>query len=259
MKRGSKQWWNISRDLLSQRTKLQSIPALKDSSGKWSYEPLGKAELLAETLSGKNVLPAQENNEYSDIELMPHRQKGLRQLTLDDAIRTLTELDAQSGTGPDLLPSRILKVCASQLAGPVLQLANTIIESGEWPECWRAHWIAPIHKCGATFLPKNYRGIHLTTQLSKVIERLFLSTLAPYVELRTLAGNNQFAFTKNRGSRDVLALLAMRWVRAIEAGQKVLVYCADVAGAFDKVPKTRLLDKLAATGIDPKLLKVTGS
>ena len=38
------------------------------------------------------------------------------------------------------------------------------------------HWIVPIYKTKAIFQPGNYRGVHLTAQLSKVMER-FLGQL----------------------------------------------------------------------------------
>ncbi len=158
-------------------------------------------------------------------------------------------LDAQGGTGPDLLPTRILQLCSAQLAAPIQRLANLSLDAGAWPECWRIHWVAPIHKRSAVFLPQNYRGIHLTAQLSKVIERLLLSRMSTHISLRHLAGLNQFAYTEDKGARDVLALLTLRWVKAVDAGSKVLVYCLDVAGAFDIVAKQRLLDKLTAMGL----------
>ena len=42
-KRGSKHWWNISRELLSQRANILSIPALKAESGEWRYDSVGKS------------------------------------------------------------------------------------------------------------------------------------------------------------------------------------------------------------------------
>jgi hypothetical protein len=48
-------------------------------------------------------------------------------------------------------------------------------------------------------------------------------------------------------------------VDALDKGMKVLIYCSDVSGAFDKVSKKRLMDKLEAKGIHPKLLKVISS
>ena len=38
-------------------------------------------------------------------------------------------------------------------------------------------------------------------------------------------------------------------IGAFEKGLKVLVYCSDIAGAFDRVSKERLLAKLRAKGL----------
>ena len=258
-RKGSKQWWNLCREMLSQKAKTQSIPALKSPEGKWIYGPSDKADLIASAFSQKNVLPEPVINEYTALESQPYAQKTLRPLTLADAKKTLGNLDESSGTGPDFIPAKILKLFAEQLAHPVLMMATLILNSGEWPEDWRVHWIVPLYKRGAVYLSKNYRGIHLTAQLSKVLERLFLSILTPHIKLWNLTGINQFAYTKKKGSRDVLALLCLRWVKALERGFKVLVYCSDVAGAFDKVSRKRLLAKLAAKGIHPKLVKLLAS
>ena len=68
--------------------------------------------------------------------------------------------------------------------------------------------------------------------------------MTPHVSLWSLAGANQFAYTKKRGSRDVLALLTMRWLKALDLNMKILVYCSDVSGAFDRVDKDRLVAKV---------------
>ena len=84
----------------------------------------------------------------------------------DGAKNILAALDNSSATGPDKLPTRFLKACADQLALPVLLLSRKLISSGTWPECWRVHWIVPLHKKGSVADPRNYRGIHFSSQLS---------------------------------------------------------------------------------------------
>ena len=44
--RGTKQWWTLSQELLMQRAKVESIPALRADDGNWVHDPLDKAELL---------------------------------------------------------------------------------------------------------------------------------------------------------------------------------------------------------------------
>jgi len=101
--------------------------------------------------------------------------------------------------------------------------------------------------------------VHLTARLSKVVERLVLILLAPRITLCGLSLEIQFAYTKKRGARDALAILALRWVKAFYGGYKVAVYCSDVSGASDKVSMQRLLDKLMSIGIHLKLVKLIGS
>ena len=59
------------------------------------------------------------------------------------------------------------------LATPTMtDIVLTILNSGIWPLKWRMHWVVPIYKRGTVYLSKNYRGVHLTAQLAKVVERL---------------------------------------------------------------------------------------
>ena len=80
---------------------------------------------LQNTFGGKYALPAKkkENNVSARRQCWPASE----QATLDAkarALHFLKTLDADSGTGPDLLPSRILKACCEELAEPVGMLAE---------------------------------------------------------------------------------------------------------------------------------------
>ena len=110
---------SLSRELLSQRSKVQGIPTLKSEHGEWAHAPADKADLIARTLDGKNVLPIQLKNQYSYVEANRYKQKGLKSLQQKSSAEVLQALCEQSGTGPDLLPARILKNCASQLCPPL--------------------------------------------------------------------------------------------------------------------------------------------
>jgi len=260
LKKGSKAWWSKSRLLLAQKSKVSSIPALKDTSGKWILVAVDKANLFAKAFSEKNVLPeAVLHEEYAtfDGDLAEHEAFDLP--SVENAERILSELSEDSGTGPDLLPSRILKLFSRQLALPLSLLAAKILETGVWPEGWRKHWIVPLYKKKSVYQTKNYRGIHLTAQISKVVERIFAFALTPFIERRVGFGPNQFAYQKQRGARDALALLVISWVSSFSQRKKVGLYCSDVSGAFDRVAVTRLVRKLRQKGLHPDLVLVIES
>ena len=107
--------------------------------------------------------------------------------------------------------------------------------------------------------PNNYRGVHLTTQLSKVAERVLQKMWVPFLIRTGAFGDNQFAYLPERGCRDALALAVLTWIAGFGRGERYAVYCSDVSGAFDKVQKSRLVGKLRASGIDDRIRRVLES
>lgn len=258
--RGVKEWWTKSIRLLQKKGTVSSIPALRQDDGKWLHNAKDKANLFASTLSRKFKMADAESNEYTMLDNILHRGQGpLKAFATKDAENILGALREDSGTGPDRLPSRILRVCAKELAEPVRLLATLILATGVWPDMWLEHWIVPLFKKSSTFDPRNYRGIHLTAQLSKVIERLLKTLCMPYITRTVSFGANQFAYTTGRGARDALAMLTLTWIRALAKGRKIGVYCSDVSGAFDRVKLERLVAKLHAKKLHPLIVAVLTS
>ena len=183
LRRGSKAWWRLSDQILSRVSKPTSSP-LKRADGTWAVSSVDKAELFASSFASKWHLPPAEDNLFSDLSevlAQPQDNQFLR-LRSRTAKQFLSSLRVDSGTGPDHLPARVLKFCAAELALPVTLLARRIIEQSRWPECWCEHWICPLHKKRSVVDPDNYRGIHLTAQLSKVVERFVGTLFIPRLE-----------------------------------------------------------------------------
>ena len=171
----------------------------------------------------------------------------------------LKQLREDSGTGPDLTPAIVLKRCANSLALPVAKLARRIIDTGEWPRCWREHWILPLHKRGALSDCDRYRGIQLTAQLSKVVERFLAPHFAPRLDRLGAFGSHQFAYCHGRGARDAIFYVVLRWLCSFSVGRRIALYCSDVSGAFDRVDAARLLSKLRGFGVDARPVAVISS
>ena len=113
LKPGSKQWHAKSSELLGDEPKTCNIPALKDEKGAWVLSPKGKADLLATTMANKFALGPSEPNRFSKLHAPKELQWSLQIPTENDAIRILTALSEDSGTGPDAVTAFILKVYES--------------------------------------------------------------------------------------------------------------------------------------------------
>ena len=220
----------------------------------------GKANLFAVTFCGQSAnfhVCATTHTQFAPNAMSSKRLLSAR--LLSSVWQCWTGLRDDSSTGLDLLPDRILKRRAEQLAKPLQSLLQRMLETKSWPESSRGHLVVPIYKKKAVFAASNYRCIHLTAQLSKVAERLLLPLIEPHISRTVAFGPNQFAHTKCRGARDALAYLTMSWLLALNRRKKVAVNCADVSGAFDRVRADRLLEKLRCKGVHPTMVALTES
>ena len=253
---GSRGWWKITNSLLTKAGCTENIPALKRQDGSWAMDPEERANELAVTFRSKAQLPPPITNAYSPLPVHPSsaQQTGFLRIRVRSVYKILRDLDEHSGTGPDLLPARILKKCALVLALPVALLARKLLDDSRWPLCWRMHWIHGLYKRKSRADANNYRGVHLTTQLSKVVERAIGAVFIPWAESNLLQGPNQYAYSKGRSFHDTLLVNVCSWILAMEQGWLVGVYCSDVAGAFDRVDCERLCEKLRVSGLHPQII-----
>ena len=185
-----------------------------------------------------------EENKYSEITIIEETPAQAGLPSIETTQKVLMQLDEDSALGPDLLPTRILKRCAAVVAPLLHALILLILQYGEWPEIWMVHWMVPLYKKNSVYDARNYRGIHLTSQLSKAAERVLASLFVQQLIRISAFGYNQFAYMPERGARDALAHLVATWISLFGRKRKIGVYCSDVSGAFDKVNARRLLRKL---------------
>ncbi len=256
VRRGSKQWWRLANRIANRGGGSKGIPALKHDSS-WVLTPEEKANLLADTFRAKHGLPMHEENVHSHIGIA-RAKRGWISVRWRCVRRVLRALDIDSGTGPDGIPTRVLATCADAFALPIAKLCRRILVLHRWPSIWIVHHVVALRKRNSVYDPDNYRGVHLTSQVSKVVERVLSEFFCPTLE-RLAFGANQFAYRKKHGARDAIAFYIYSWVLALCRGCKVGIYCSDVSGAFDRVSADRLIRKLAALGIHADLAGVIRS
>ena len=253
----SKDWWKISKELLAKSTGSENIPPLK-SGDTWAKDPASKARLLASTFSAKSQLPELGANEFSDPRPPLQTLDRFLRIRERDVLKILKQLDVTSATGPDGLPALILKQCGPELALPITLLSRLCLSEGNWPSCWRRHWIHPLHKKNAKSDPRNYRGVHLTPQLAKVVERAVGGVFVPWLGQNGF-GEHQYAYSQGKSHRDALAVNICSWLLLLEDGFAVGLYCSDVSGAFDRVCKERLGEKLRMSGLPANVVSFLAS
>ena len=81
-----------------------------------------------------------------------------------------------------MLPPRVLKMAAEQLATTLTTIFNQAIEENRWPSSWkRGEWI-PIYKKEDPLNKVNYRPVTVLTAVDKIFEQLICRQLSEMFE-----------------------------------------------------------------------------
>ena len=189
-----------------------------------------------------NILPC--NTKQSNCIFLPI-------ITEDDIWNGICKL--KQGCGSDLIPSSIIKSCASSLLLPLSIIFNNSLQHGVFPSLWKISIIVPIYKSGSRNDIKNYRGISKLSSLPKLFEMIICDYL--YFNMKSLFAIEQHGFIRNRSTTSNLIMITSKICNAFESKNQLDVVYTDFSKAFDSTQFNILLKKLDDSGFSPPLLK----
>ena len=99
----------------------------------------------------------QDDSSPPEIENDPIPDMASIEIHTEGVLHLLLNLKASKATGPDKLPSRLLKELAYQIASALTLLFRASINQGVVPSDWRMANVVPIFKKGSRSSPSNYR------------------------------------------------------------------------------------------------------
>ena len=88
---------------------------------------------------------------------------------IKDIIKTL---NIHKSIGPSSIPTRRLKQFSKEISIPLEKLINLSFETGIFPDTLKLASIIPVFKKGDLLQCNNYRPISLTSNISKILEKL---------------------------------------------------------------------------------------
>ena len=133
-----------------------SIALLHESFHQGFCLPLRQRQYLS-TFTREKILQSLPSN-YQQFPTMPMiniHPSGVKKL-LDD-------LDNNKATGPDLIPTSVLKECGSILTHVLAELFQNSIDTGSVPDDWLTANVVGIYKKGDKQEPANYRPVSLAS------------------------------------------------------------------------------------------------
>lgn len=169
--------------------------------------------------------------------------------------KLLSTIKTEKAPGPDELSNYVVKACSGVIATYLTVIFTKSLENGVVPEDWKMANVVPIHKTGPKDRLENYRPISLTSQCCKVMEHVIYTNLIGHLTKNNFFTPYQHGFRS--GFSCVTQLLEFYHEIALSYDDAKQVDCIflDFRKAFDVVPHTFVMQKLASLNIDTNLYR----
>ena len=125
-------------------------------------------------------------------------------------------------------------------------------EHGIVPSLWRESFVVPVPKKQTREVcdVNTFRGISLTSLVSKVLCKILENRLSCIAEEKGLIAEEQGSFRKGRGCRDqLLSLVLLGQTEVVRKPDGMLVAFIDFAKAYDNVNREKLWSCLQSVGV----------
>ena len=157
--------------------------------------------------------------------------------------------------GLDRIQAEFLKATPKKIRKLLLRLLNTIFTSNVVPKGWCIGILNLIHKEGSKDNPDNYRGICISSALSKTLSTMMNVRLTKYMKERHMIHKGQIGFTEgNRAPDHILTIKALSNKYVEEKEGRLYTCFIDFKKAFDTVWHDGLFYKLQQLGVNGNFL-----
>ena len=167
-----------------------------------------------------------------------------QKISIHEIEKVVGKLKEGKSPGPDMIPNEVVKCPDIKLL--LYRLFSYCFENSMVPSVWLKAIIKPIPK-GADkdpYIPLNYRGISLTSCLSKTYSSLLNNRIVSYCNTLNLFVDEQNGFRQKRSCEDHIFSLTSIIRNRLNAKKQTFCAFVDLEKAFDWVQRDLLLFKL---------------
>ena len=165
-----------------------------------------------------------------------------------DVIDAIHSMNPSKASGPDLLSPRLLREGCNELAQPLSNYFNCLLNASIFPPSWKLANVTPIYKKLDPSDPANYRPISLLSCVGKLMERCVHKHFYNFLTSNKLLTSYQSGFIKGDSTTNQLTYIYNDICKAMDTGKEVRAVFCDISKAFDRVWHRGLLLKLSSLG-----------
>ena len=160
---------------------------------------------------------------------------------------------AGKAPGPLGIVVEMIRAAGDMGASMIHDLAAAIIRDGKVPSDWEQSFIFCLYKGKVGALERvNYRGLKLTEQVMKVLERIVNGLIRQVVSI----DDSRFGFVPGRGTTDAIFVVRQLQEKYLAANKRLYMALVDLEKAFDRVPRKVIWWALRKLGVDEWIVRL---
>jgi hypothetical protein len=174
IKTDPKKFWSF----LNSKNNSSSIPASMVYNNATITDPQIIVDSFADHFSKSFTRDAASTLSSASL---PYDNLTLTRVSDDDVLKAIKCLKPNMTSGPDEIPSLVIRDCAAVFADPLCFLFNLILNTSCYPMRLKTSAVRPIHKKDDRSEITNYRPIALISNFAKVFEYVLYNSSLHYV------------------------------------------------------------------------------
>jgi hypothetical protein len=143
-------------------------------------------------------------------------------ITISMVKKAISQMKSGKAAGPSGIVVEMVKAAGDTAASMILDLIDAIIRDGKVPSNWEQSFIVCLYKGKGDALDRgNYRGLKLTEQVMKVLERIVDRLIRQVVSI----DESQFGFVPGRGTTDAIFVVRQLQEKYLAANKRLHGFC----------------------------------
>ena len=163
--------------------------------------------------------PELKGNPSPDISHLEISEEGVKKI--------LYNVNPRKANGPDNIPNRVLKDCATNIAPYVTTIYQKSYEVGSVADDWVMAVITPLFKKGDKSFSVSYRPVSLTSVTYKLMEHILFKHVMQHLEKYSILVDYQQGFRQKRSRESQLVTTIEDITKHLENKEQVYMLILD--------------------------------
>ena len=168
---------------------------------------------------------------------------------IDESILKNIIFSLENKNSPDEINDKLLKNIYPTIEKPLINLINSSLEQGIFPDVLKMSTVIPIQKKENAVNASDLRPINTLPIIEKILEKVVYAQLLEFIVKNNIISKHQSGFRKGHSCETAIQCVLDDWKNWADDGYSVMAVFLDLQRAFETIDRKKLLSKLEFIGI----------